>query len=100
MGILQSDTQPEPYRRRCTREGLCVAMQVEFKRHILKPFYHLICARVETRRLSAMGSYGSGGVNVHRPTLARGALHGELASGPPLVVGEGLTPCSRVFRST
>jgi hypothetical protein len=41
--------------------------QVAFERHILKPGFHVIGARVETRRLSATGSYGSGGVNVHRP---------------------------------
>jgi hypothetical protein len=45
-----------------------VAVQVEFEGHILKPVIPLIGARFETRRLSAMGSYGSGGVNVHRPT--------------------------------
>jgi hypothetical protein len=44
------------------------AVQVEFERHVLKPGFHLIGSRVETRRLSAMGSNGSGGVNVHRPT--------------------------------
>jgi hypothetical protein len=43
-----------------------VAAQVEFERHILKPVFHLIGVRVETRGLSAVGSYGSGGVNVHR----------------------------------
>jgi hypothetical protein len=48
--------------------NLAVAVQVAFERHILKPGFHLIGARVETRRLSAMGSYGSGGVTVHRPT--------------------------------
>ena len=32
-----------------------VAVQVEFERHILKPVFHLIGSRVETRRLSGMG---------------------------------------------
>jgi hypothetical protein len=45
-----------------------VAVQVAFERHVLKPDFHLIGARVETRRLSDMGSYGSGGVNVYSPT--------------------------------
>jgi hypothetical protein len=49
-------------------------VRVAVERHILKPNFHLIGARVKTtwlgtRRLSAMGSCGSGGVNVHRPTV-------------------------------
>jgi hypothetical protein len=40
----------------------------------LKPVFHLIGARVETRRLSATSIYGSGGVNVHRGPH-RGLLH-------------------------
>jgi hypothetical protein len=31
-----------------------VAVQVAFERHTLKPVFHLIGSRVETRRLSAM----------------------------------------------
>jgi hypothetical protein len=41
---------------------------VEFESKGLKPGYHLIGSRVETRRLGLKPSYGSGGVIVHRPT--------------------------------
>jgi hypothetical protein len=58
-----------------------VAVQVAFERHILKPGFHLIGARVETRRLSATNTYGSGGVNVHRPTKL-GLLPPQNASFP------------------
>jgi hypothetical protein len=54
-------------RYRLSRYHHGVAAQVAFERHVLKPVFHLIGARVETRRISDMGSYGSGGVNVHRP---------------------------------
>jgi hypothetical protein len=60
-----------------------VAVQVAFERHILKPVFHLMGARVETRRLSAMGSYGSGGVNVHCPAVAS-TIHPSMdLAGPP-----------------
>jgi hypothetical protein len=36
-------------------DRLAVAVQVAFERQTLKPGFHLIGARVETRRLSAMG---------------------------------------------
>ena len=61
------------------RRGLGVAMQVAFERHVLKPVFYFIGARFETRRLSVMGSYGLGGVNVHRPTSAVAAA-ADLAS--------------------
>jgi hypothetical protein len=32
-----------------------VQAQVAFERHVLKPVFHMIGAKVETRRLSAMG---------------------------------------------
>jgi hypothetical protein len=39
---------------------LGVAVHVAFERRILKPVFHLIGARVETRRLSAMAAMGQG----------------------------------------
>jgi hypothetical protein len=63
--LLLEDVQRERERVR----GLGVAVRVEFGRHILKPVFHLIGARVETRRLSAMG-----GVNVYRPTSGTSLL--------------------------
>jgi hypothetical protein len=50
--------------------GHSVAVHVAFERHILKPFFHLIGARVETRRLSAMGQ-GESTVTVSPLQLAR-----------------------------
>jgi hypothetical protein len=65
-----------------------VAVQVaRFERRILKPVFHFIGARVETRRLSATGSYGSGGVNVHCPAAVVPVELAEHAARRPLPVG-------------
>jgi hypothetical protein len=51
------------------------SLRLYFERHILKPLFRLMGAGVEikTRRLSATGSDGAGGVNVHRPSAAAAA---------------------------
>jgi hypothetical protein len=69
------------FRRRRPNLSPGVAVQVAFERRILKPGFHLIGARVETRRLSAASIYGSGEVNVHRPPH-----HGENRGDSQVVV--------------
>jgi hypothetical protein len=69
LGVPLAQAEPQhPLPVAC---HLGVAVQVAFKSNILKPGFHLIGSRVESRRLSAVGSHGSGGVNVHRPTSAK-----------------------------
>jgi hypothetical protein len=81
------------FRRRRRGGSLAVAVQDVIERQALKPGFRSISARVETGRLSAMGYYGSGGVNVHRgPHLAQlGRRRGELIRevGPEAAGGGG-----------
>jgi hypothetical protein len=51
---------------------LAVAAQVAFGKHILKPGFHVIGSRVETRRLS---SYGSTDCYLYSPTSRKWRIH-------------------------
>jgi hypothetical protein len=51
-------------------EHRVVAVQVAFERQILKPFFHLMVQGLKPPGYQAPFSYGSGGVDVHRPTAS------------------------------